>query len=206
MRSPRSCAIPVLAFATLSSDWMRRRRCTRVRWRAESATNCGRSGMHDRPRPHDLVRLAPSAIARIATEAPAWTASSLQRAPWATVRRAHVRNGVAIGVRGAGREQRFASVIREEEIEQLVTPEMLAEHEPARNHGAFDTLRMVVREARARGLAVGPIGAAGFELATGIAALHDGSDLDVLVRAQPMDAALHSFARTVAALPIRVDV
>jgi triphosphoribosyl-dephospho-CoA synthase len=162
--------------------------------------------MRDRPRAHDLVRLTPSAIARIATEAPAWTASSLQRAPWATVRRAHVGKGVAIGVRGARREQRFAAVIREDEIEQLVTPEMLAEHEPARSHGAFDALRMVVREARARGLAVGPIGAAGFELATGIAALHDGSDLDVLVRAQPMDAALHAFARTVVDLPVRIDV
>lgn len=162
--------------------------------------------MHDRPRPHDLVRLTSSAVARIAGDAPAWTGASLRRAPWAAVRRAHVDQGIAIGVRGADREERFGAVVHGDEIEELVTPEVLAEHAPARSHGAFDALRAVVREARTRGLVIGPIGAAGFELATGVAALHEGSDLDVLVRTQPMDAQLHAFARAVADLPLRIDV
>ncbi len=162
--------------------------------------------MHDRPRPHDLVRLTSSAVARISGDAPGWIGASLGRAPWAAVRRAHVNRGVAIGVRGTGREERFAAVVHDDEIEELVTPEMLAGLAPARSHGAFDALQAVVREARARSLTVGPIGAAGFELATGIAALHGESDLDVLVRAEPMDAQLHSFARTVTDLPVRIDV
>jgi triphosphoribosyl-dephospho-CoA synthase len=162
--------------------------------------------MHDRPRPHDLVRLTSSAVARITDDAPAWTAVSLRRAPWAAVRRAHVDRGVPIGVRGSGREERFACVVNDDEIEELVTPEMLAEHAPSRNHGAFDALQAVLRAARARSLQVGPIGAAGFELATGVNALHEDSDLDVVVRAQPMDAQLHAFARTVADLPVRIDV
>lgn len=162
--------------------------------------------MHDRPRPHDLVRLTPSAVARIAGDAPAWTGASLRRAPWAAVRRAHVDRGVAIGVRGSAREERFAAVARDDEIEELLTPETLAERTPARSHGAFDALQAVVREARAHSLAIGPIGAAGFELATGVAALHDESDLDVVVRAQPMDAQLQAFGRTVADLPVRIDV
>ena len=162
--------------------------------------------MHDRPRPHDLVRLTSSAVARITGDAPAWTGASLRRAPWAAVRRAHVDRGVAIGVRGSGREERFAAVVLDDEIAELVTPEMLTEHAPARSHGAFDALQAVVREARAFSLAVGPIGAAGFELATGVPALHDESDLDVVVRAQPMDAQLHAFGRTVADLPLRIDV
>ena len=162
--------------------------------------------MHDRPRPHDLVRLTSSAVARITSAAPAWTGASLRRAPWAAVRRTHVDRGVAIGVRGSGREERFAAVVLDDEIEELLTPETLAEHTPARSHGAFDALQAVVRQARAFSLAIGPIGAAGFELATGVHALHDQSDLDVVVRAQPMDAQLRAFGRTVADLPVRIDV
>ncbi len=162
--------------------------------------------MHERPRPHDLVRLTPRAVARIEAQAPAWTAASLRRAPWATVRRAHVTGGVAIGIRGAQRDERFAAVVQSDEITERLTPEMLNGRAPARQHGAFDALTAVVREAQLHGLDVGPIGAAGFELATGVTALHDRSDLDVLVRTQPGNTALPSLASAIAALPVRVDV
>ena len=162
--------------------------------------------MHERPRPHDLVRLTPPAVARIGSDAPAWIAASLHSAPWATVRRAHVTGGIAIGIRGVGREERFATVVQADEISERVTPEMLNGRAPARRHGAFDALGAVVHEARVRGLAVGPIGAAGFELATGVPSLHERSDLDVLVRTQPGDAALSSLAGAIASLPVRVDV
>jgi triphosphoribosyl-dephospho-CoA synthase len=157
-------------------------------------------------RAHDLVRLTPRAVTRLAQDAPAWAATSLQRAPWATVRRAHVADGIAVGVRGSVREERHAAIVQRGELDAVVTPEMLAASRPARHHGAFAALRTVVYEARARGLCAGPIGAAGFELATGVAALHDGSDLDVLIRAQPSHGALPSFARSIAELPMRVDV
>jgi phosphoribosyl-dephospho-CoA transferase len=162
--------------------------------------------MHERLYAHDLVRLTPRAAASIAREAPAWAAASLERAPWATVRRAHVAEGVAIGVRGEARDQRFAAVVDADGIDAVVTPEMLSRARPARSHDAFAAMRTVVYEARSRGLSVGPIGAAGFELATGVAALHDASDLDILVRAQPSHAALQSFARTIGDLPVRIDV
>jgi triphosphoribosyl-dephospho-CoA synthase len=162
--------------------------------------------MYEALRPHDLVRLTSHAVARIADDGPAWVAASLKRAPWATVRRAHVAGGVAIGVRGAGREQRLATIVQAEDVDAVVTPETLAAARPARDHGAFAALRTVVYEARARGLSAGPIGAAGFELATGVAALHDESDLDVLVRTQPSHGALPSFARTLAELSPRIDV
>jgi triphosphoribosyl-dephospho-CoA synthase len=132
--------------------------------------------------------------------------ASLQRAPWGAVRRVHVTGGVAIGIRGVRREERFATVVRSDEIAEFVTPEMLNGRTPARHHDVFDALRAVVREARERGFAVGPIGAAGFELATGVTALHEQSDLDVLIRSVPSDAALPSLARAIAALPVRVDV
>lgn len=162
--------------------------------------------MPERPRPHDLVRLTPRAVARIESDAPAWTVGSLRRAPWAAVRRAHVTGGLAIGIRGAQRDQRFATVVQVDEIAERVTPEMLNGRSPERHHDAFDALAAVAREAQLHGLAVGPIGAAGFELATGVAALHERSDLDVLVRTQPGNAALPSLAHAIAALPVRVDV
>lgn len=162
--------------------------------------------MRERLRPHDILRLTPHAVGRLRNEAPAWVEKSLERAPWATVRRAHSANGIPVGVRGAERNQRFAATIDADDVAQIVTPEMLVTARPSREHAAFAALRTVVYEARARGLAVGPIGAAGFELATGIEALHDASDLDVLVGAEPSHAALPSFARTIAGLAVRVDV
>ncbi|HUA07790.1 MAG TPA: triphosphoribosyl-dephospho-CoA synthase [Candidatus Acidoferrales bacterium] len=162
--------------------------------------------MRERPRPHDLVRLSRSAVARLAAASPSWAVASLRRAPWAAVRRAHVDDGIAIGIRGEGREQRLAAVVAAPEIEAVVTPEMLAARSPQRDHGAFDALAAVMREARAAGLAAGPIGAAGFELATGVAALHATSDLDVVVRTRPGDAALRALADAIAGLPVRVDV
>jgi triphosphoribosyl-dephospho-CoA synthase len=162
--------------------------------------------MHDSPRPHDLVRLKRRALAQVTVDAPAWAVTSLRSAPWAAVRRAHVADGIPIGVRGEGREQRYAATVTIDDVDEVVTPEMLVAARPTREHHAFAALRTVVNEALAHGLAVGPIGAAGFELATGVAALHDESDLDVLVRAQPSHGALPSLARTIADLPLRIDV
>jgi len=162
--------------------------------------------MREQTRPHDLVRLSPRAVARIARDAPAWVGTSLERAPWATVRRAHELEGIAIGIRGEDRAQRFAAVAVREEIEAIVVPEELANAVPPRRHGAFEALERVMTAARASELHAGPIGAAGYELATGVPALRESSDLDVLVRAEPSHEALPAFAGILAGLPIRIDV
>ena len=162
--------------------------------------------MHEPLHPHDLVRLNARAVARLNRDLPEWAAQSLQRAPWAAVRRSHVRDAVAIGVRGVTRAQRLATTVAADEIERVITPEMLAGARAPREHGAFTALCAVMRAATGAGLRAGPIGAAGFELATGVPALRDDSDLDVLVRAQPTDLQLSSFAREIADLPLRVDV
>jgi triphosphoribosyl-dephospho-CoA synthase len=162
--------------------------------------------MDESPRPHDLVRLTPRGVRQLVADAPSWVATSLRRAPWAIVRRAHVMDRIPIGVRGEEREQRYAATITIDDVDEVVTPEMLATVRPTREHHAFAALRTVVDEGRAHCLDIGPIGAAGFELATGMAALHEASDLDVLVRAQPSHRALPSFAHTIADLPVRIDV
>lgn len=162
--------------------------------------------MNERAHPHDLVRLSPRAVARLASIAPGWTAASLRRAPWAIVRRAYIAEEVPIGIRGEHRSQRFAASVAEGEIDRVVSPERLLHVAPPREHRAFTALAAVIDAADARGLRAAPIGAAGFELATGVPALHEASDLDVIVRAQPSDTALRTFARAIAGLPVRVDV
>jgi triphosphoribosyl-dephospho-CoA synthase len=138
------------------------------------------------PRPHDLIRLKDGA--------------------WAVVRRAYCSDGAAVGFRGRERSERYAARIAYEQIEAVVAPEELAAAKPPRAHAVFDALRHVMQVAEREGLVAGPIGAAGFELATGVSALHDASDLDVLVRATPSHGALPVLAAAIAELPVRVDI
>ncbi len=162
--------------------------------------------MNECLRPHDLVRLTPRAIRRIGQSAPGWVRRSLRDVPWATVRRAYVSGGVAVGIRGPLREQRFAASAGGAEIAEVLGPEELAHAVPSRDHGIFAALKTVVRAARVRQLPVGPIGAVGFELGTGVRAVHNASDLDVVVRAPPSCEELQSLATELRSLGVRVDV
>jgi len=122
------------------------------------------------------------------------------------VRRAYIAEDVPIGIRGEHRGQRFAASVAAAEIDRVVPPERLRNVVPPREHRAFAALPAVIGAAGAHGLCAAPIGAAGYELVTGVPALHEQSDLDVIVRAASGDGALHSFACAIANLPVRVDV
>ncbi len=164
------------------------------------------SGTFDMLRAHDLLALRPGCVARITFEAPAWVAGALRSAPWAVVRRAREPHGIAIGIRGASRQQRFAAIVRPEDIAGVMVPEALLCVAAARDHRAFAALRDVACSAKALGLEIGPVGAAGFELATGQPALRAESDLDIVVRAGASRSALDAFAQRVRRLPVPVDV
>jgi phosphoribosyl-dephospho-CoA transferase len=57
--------------------------------------------------PHDLLHLAPGTPDF--SDAPAWVAASLKRAPFVVVRRAVSVNGlIAVGIRGSTRSERLA--------------------------------------------------------------------------------------------------
>ncbi|MHB8146881.1 MAG: malonate decarboxylase holo-ACP synthase [Vulcanimicrobiaceae bacterium] len=160
----------------------------------------------DKLRPHDLVRLTPRAVERIAAYAPLWVLPSLRAAPWAVVRRARVAGALAIGIRGRRRDERFATAAHIDEIDCVATPEALLGSKPPRKLDAFTALAAVARAGTAHGMCLGPTGSAGFELATGMPVLSAQSDLDVVVRAQPSDPALRRFADAVRNLPVRMDV
>lgn len=137
-------------------------------------------------RPHDLLRLQ-----RLQTfdAEPAWVREAFQRAPYAVVRRALAADGfVAIGVRGAGRSQRYGTWALSADVVSAVSPETLASCTPLAGRAALPAFAaLAALQADAAGplgaFAWGPTGSAGFELATYLPTVTASSDLDLLIRA-----------------------
>lgn len=131
---------------------------------------------------HDLLwGMTP---AHLPADAPAWAVGALGAV---VVRRAVVAPGfVAVGVRGQLREQRFAAVMPMTAVQRRVAPEALRDIIGSRDLPALQALDQV-RPVLAP-LNWGVTGSAGFELATGIEALHAQSDLDLILRTPaPLD-------------------
>ncbi|NWN49365.1 malonate decarboxylase holo-ACP synthase [Pseudomonas sp. MAFF 301514] len=125
---------------------------------------------------HDLLwGMTP---AHLPADAPAWAKDAVGTV---VVRRAIVAPGfVAVGVRGRLREQRFAALMPMAVVQRRVAPEALRDVVSTRDLPALqalDQLRPVLAPLR-----WGVTGSAGFELATGIEALHAQSDLDLILR------------------------
>ncbi|MBS7543984.1 malonate decarboxylase holo-ACP synthase [Ancylobacter oerskovii] len=138
---------------------------------------------------HDLLRLSsPDAVA--VADPPSWLAGALAATPWVVVRRAPPRGGrVAVGIRGAGREERCAAFLAPSAIVERVRPEDLArrrawESADRAGHPVMQALRHIAPRLDAAGLPWGIAGGAGFELATGRPVLREQSDLDLIVRAE----------------------
>jgi phosphoribosyl-dephospho-CoA transferase len=165
-------------------------------------------------RPHDMLRLAGGAGLRYEGSVPAWVPASLARASWVVVRRARTPAGlIPIGVRGRARAERFAALLAPDAVAARVTPEDLAaargwRHMPrARRVGSLHVLDAVGELFASFGLAWGPTGSVGFELATGVAAAAAASDLDVVIRGPeplPLETA-QEIADQLKLLPTRVD-
>jgi phosphoribosyl-dephospho-CoA transferase len=135
--------------------------------------------------PHDLLQLAPDTPGF--SDAPAWVAASLERAPFVVVRRASAVNSlIAVGIRGAIRSERFGSWLDPRYVQRVLTPEMLGNLEPLVTRAklpVFALLQAVSSICDASGYVWGPTGSAGFELASGCPTVTHTSDLDLLLRA-----------------------
>ncbi len=160
-------------------------------------------------RTHDLVRLADPAVLLTGTE-PAWVAQSLAGAPWAVVRRGRAPDGhLAVGVRGPARHQRHPAQVPGRSVLDVTRPEQLGPPQDAAadRTPALAALRAVRPVLDGLGHDWGPVGGVGFELATGRPATTPHSDLDVVVRCDPLPAA--GWAATLLdafrGLPARVD-
>ncbi|WP_437879466.1 malonate decarboxylase holo-ACP synthase [Pseudomonas sp. LRF_L74] len=133
-------------------------------------------------RPHDLLwGMAPE---RLPADAPAWARRALASGQPVVVRRAIGPTGqVAVGIRGTRREQRLAAWMPVQSISRQLCPEQLR----LRGEPSCAALHALVRISAcldATGLAWGPSGGAGFQLASGIEVLHDASDLDLILRTE----------------------
>ncbi|SHM04498.1 malonate decarboxylase holo-ACP synthase [Phytopseudomonas punonensis] len=168
--------------------------------------------MHSTPRPHDLLwGLLPEHLPQ---EAPAWARAALGGHVPVVVRRAPAEPGwVAMGIRGAAREQRYAAWMRLSDISRLVSPQAIARAGRWRSHAqphwpALRALSQLAPRLDALGLAWGVTGSLGFELASGIAAAHPESDLDLSLRApQHLPRAwARSMCRLLDEAPGRIDL
>jgi phosphoribosyl-dephospho-CoA transferase len=135
---------------------------------------------------HDLLwGMTP---AQLPADAPAWVIESVFAGQPVVVRRALSAAGqVAVGVRGRLREQRYAASMAIRSITRRVTPEALRHVVIDRDLPVVKALAQLRPLLNGGGWVWGVSGSAGFELASGFAALHEGSDLDLILRTpQPL--------------------
>ena len=125
---------------------------------------------------------------QLPADAPTWVSEALSAGHPVVVRRALCAQGqIAVGVRGPLREQRFATLMAVEVIQRRVKPEDLCHVLIDRDLPALRALNQLRPMLDGCGFVWGISGSAGFELASGCAALHERSDLDLILRApQPL--------------------
>ncbi|AKV05378.1 phosphoribosyl-dephospho-CoA transferase [Pseudomonas fluorescens NCIMB 11764] len=136
---------------------------------------------------HDLLwGMTPE---QLPVDAPAWVVESISAGQPVVVRRAlSAPDFIAVGVRGRLREQRFATVMSIDAISRCVRPEALRHVSIDRDLPAVHALTQLRPLLDDYGWAWGVGGSAGFELASGFQALHERSDLDLILRTpQPLD-------------------
>lgn len=133
------------------------------------------------PMAHDLLwGMTP---AQLPADAPQWALESLAAGQPVVVRRALSAEGfVAVGVRGVAREQRLAAFMAVDAVTRRVSPEALSHVDCQRDLPVMHALRQVRPLLDDCGWVWGVSGSAGFELASGFAAMHAASDLDLILR------------------------
>ncbi len=139
---------------------------------------------------HDLLRIATPDRLRGEAPKPPWIDAALARAPWVVVRRIIGPSGVAVGVRGAHRAERWAAWIDARDVIEQLQPEDLSARlvglSPQRLANAPALAAAAALEAHWRSEATrptwGPTGGVGFELASRQPTVGPSSDLDAIIR------------------------
>jgi len=123
--------------------------------------------------------------AQLPADAPAWAVAVLAAGQPVVVRRARVAAGlVAVGLRGATRDQRLAALTPVEAIAHRLAPEDLLARQASEDLPVFRVLAEIRPLLDALGYVWGVTGSAGFQLATGLPTAHPDSDLDLLLRTE----------------------
>jgi len=165
-------------------------------------------------KPHDLLELRSPESIHDLEGAPSWVHQSLSACPYVVVRRKLAsKNGIAIGVRGKARDQRWPDTVSRDQVKTKVSPFELRvgttiaperlEAIPALRH-----LLALEKNWCHLDLKWGPGGSVGFELASAYQVASPLSDLDIVLFAPiPFD---YDYARslllTVREIAARIDV
>ncbi|CAI8855200.1 Phosphoribosyl-dephospho-CoA transferase [Pseudomonas sp. IT-93MI4] len=133
------------------------------------------------PLAHDLLwGMTP---AQLPADAPQWAIESLAAGQPVVVRRAVSAEGlIAVGVRGVLREQRLAAFMALEAVVRRVSPEALCHVDCERDLPVMQALKQLRPMLDDCGWVWGISGSVGFELASGFTAMHEASDLDLILR------------------------
>jgi phosphoribosyl-dephospho-CoA transferase len=141
-------------------------------------------------RPHDLLWVTDWHALHASTPLPAWVNAGWMASAPVVVRREQVEGTalIPVGLRGRERSERLGAYLESGAVLRRLSPEMLARQAAWLQMPDLDclpataALKRIASLLDASGLRWGPTGSMGFALASGLPALREQSDLDILVR------------------------
>jgi phosphoribosyl-dephospho-CoA transferase len=140
-------------------------------------------------RTHDLLEIDASQLLSGHAPAPEWVEEDLLRSPFVVVRRGlATKQAIPVGVRGAQRNQRWATLCHPKFVKNMLTPpQLLRRAAPTARANATPALR-ALNDIKDRWMDFnrpwGPGGSVGFELASGRHVATPESDLDIVLYAE----------------------
>jgi phosphoribosyl-dephospho-CoA transferase len=140
-------------------------------------------------RTHDLLEIDANQLIDAQASAPQWAEGELRESPFAVVRRGPAPgHQIPIGVRGTGRNQRWATFCHPKLVKSVLTPsQLLIRAIPTSRASAipaFRALDLLKERWMENVLLWGPGGSVAFELASGRHVATPESDLDIVIYAE----------------------
>jgi len=140
-------------------------------------------------RTHDLLEIDAKRLLASQASAPHWVEEELRKSPFAVVRRGLAPgHEIPIGVRGTGRNQRWAAFCHSKLVKSVLTPSQLLSRAISTSRAnaipALRALRLLKERWTDLVLPWGPGGSVGFELASSRHAAKPTSDLDIVIFAE----------------------
>jgi phosphoribosyl-dephospho-CoA transferase len=140
-------------------------------------------------RTHDLLEIDAKRLLASQASAPQWVEGELRGSPFAVVRRSPCPgHEIPIGVRGTGRNQRWAAFCHPKLVKSILTPSQLLSRaiRTSRTDAipALRALNLLKERWMERVPPWGPGGSVGFELASGRHVATPESDLDIVLYAE----------------------
>lgn len=164
-------------------------------------------------RTHDLLEIDAKQLISSQPSAPQWVEDNLRKTPFVVVRRGPVTGReIPIGVRGTGRNQRWAAFCHSKLVKSVLTPsQLLTRAIPTSRANSIPALRALdlLKERWMESvLPWGPGGSIGFELASGGHVVTPESDLDIVIYAERRMTAeeARSLCDRAMNLPVVVDI